>query len=157
MTDSDVSKQMGASDTGRILLVEDNTVNQIVASRQLQKLGYDVDVAENGIQALKAMERASYALVLMDCQMPEMDGYEATAAIRSLEQETNRRTPVVALTAHALPIDREKCLAADMDDHVAKPLKVEELHRIVKKWLAIGSVRLRQIHDRSDKVCRPAI
>jgi CheY-like chemotaxis protein/HPt (histidine-containing phosphotransfer) domain-containing protein len=123
---------------GQILLVEDNPVNQEVAAAMLAALGCEVRVVANGAAALQALERERFDLVLMDCQMPEMDGFAATRALRAREADADGalpRTPVVALTAHALPSDREQSLAAGMDDHVSKPFSRDELRAVLERWL----------------------
>jgi CheY-like chemotaxis protein len=123
----------------RVLLAEDNPVNQKVALIMLQKLGISVDVAATGVEALDALIGVSYDLVLMDCQMPEMDGYEATRRIRERERG-KRRIPVVAMTANAMVGDREKCLEAGMDDHLPKPVRKEALLLALARWLPAGAL-----------------
>jgi two-component system, sensor histidine kinase and response regulator len=119
----------------RILLEEDNAVNQRLASRLLEKRGHFVLVAGNGREALAALEKESFDLVLMDMQKPVMDGFEATAAIRKKERATGTHLPVVALTAHAMQGDREKCLAGGMDGYLTKPIRPQELDEILQTYL----------------------
>jgi len=118
----------------RVLLVEDNPVNQKVSALLLEKLGLSVDIASNGKEAVEAVKKNDYDLIFMDCQMPEMDGYEATKKIRELGGKKGK-VVIIAMTAHALEGDREKCIAAGMDDYIAKPVKKEKLEEILKKWL----------------------
>jgi CheY-like chemotaxis protein/HPt (histidine-containing phosphotransfer) domain-containing protein len=132
----------------RILVTDDNLVNRKIAVRMLEGLGYQADTAENGRQALEALARLPYDLVLMDCQMPVMDGYEATRKIREIENTVGARhavplpglpsphIPIIAVTAGAMAGDRERCLAAGMDDYIAKPVKKETLDAALKRWLA---------------------
>lgn len=117
-----------------ILVVEDNVVNQQVAMRMLNSLGYDADIAQNGKEALDTFICGDYDLVLMDCEMPEMNGYEATQALRRLSDD-KRHTPVIAMTAHALPGERHKCFEAGMDDYLSKPVRRDALALTLKKWL----------------------
>ena len=119
----------------RILLVEDNAVNRTLARRLLEKRGFTVSIAVDGKQAIAAMQNAEFDVVLMDIQMPEMDGFEATAEIRKQEKLTGRRTPIIALTAHALKEDRERCLSAGMDAYVTKPIRPAELFTVIQHVL----------------------
>jgi CheY-like chemotaxis protein/HPt (histidine-containing phosphotransfer) domain-containing protein len=119
---------------GLLLIAEDNTVNQKIVLRMLSKLGYRADVAGNGSEAVSAVRRIPYDAVLMDCQMPEMDGFEATAKIREREL-SSQHIPIIAMTAHALKGDRERCLEAGMDDYIAKPIKLESIKEVLDKWL----------------------
>ena len=125
-----------ARSRAHLLIVEDNAINQKVAAKMLESLGYRVDVAANGLEALQALSRASYAAILMDCHMPEMDGHEATREIRRREQGTSRHTLIIALTASAMKSDREEALGAGMDDYITKPMKREVLEEALERWIA---------------------
>jgi CheY-like chemotaxis protein len=113
-----------------VLVVDDNPVNQTVAVRTLERCGFRAAVATDGRQALHALQTAHYDAVLMDCQMPIMNGYEATTELRHREQGTNRHTPVIAMTASAMTGDRELCLQAGMDDYVTKPIRASQLAQV---------------------------
>ncbi|WP_269471134.1 response regulator [Thiomicrorhabdus aquaedulcis] len=115
----------------RILVVEDNTVNQMVAVKLLQKFGYQSQVAHNGKEGVEAFNAESFDLILMDCQMPIMDGYVATATIR---QSHAKQIPIIGLTANAMEGDREKCLQSGMNDYLSKPIDIEKLKEILAKW-----------------------
>jgi two-component system, sensor histidine kinase and response regulator len=117
----------------RILLAEDNTINQRLATHILEKWGYSVVLAVTGRQAVEAWKAGSFDFILMDLQMPEMDGLEATKAIREQEKTAGNHTPIVAMTAHVMPKDRESCLAAGMDDYLSKPIRTEELHAMIER------------------------
>jgi CheY-like chemotaxis protein len=118
----------------RILLVEDNIVNQKVGAAQLGKLGCRVDVAANGLEALKMTTQMPYDLIFMDCQMPELDGYETTSQIRKREGSA-RHTPIIALTAGAMAKDRERCIQSGMDDYLSKPFRPVQLRELLVKYL----------------------
>jgi two-component system sensor histidine kinase/response regulator len=121
----------------RVLLAEDNAVNQRLATRLLEKRGHSVVVAGDGREALAAIAKESFDLVLMDVQMPEMDGFEATAAIREKEKSSGVYLPIVALTAHAMKGDREKCLAGGMDGYLTKPIRPQELDEVLQQYLPL--------------------
>jgi PAS domain S-box-containing protein len=117
----------------RILLAEDNSINQMVALGLLQKLGYTAEIATNGLEVIAAMEHTNYDIILMDCQMPELDGYETTQRIRASEK--NNSTRIIAMTANALRGESERCLAVGMDDYLSKPVRLETLHAMITRWL----------------------
>ena len=131
----DVVHEPACALKGRVLLAEDNPVNQIMALAWLESLGVEADVADNGREVLAQVGGRDFDLILMDCQMPEMDGFDATAAIRRMEEAGHRHTPIVALTANAVTGDRERCLAAGMDDYLAKPYSGEQLAAVLTRWL----------------------
>ena len=140
---SDVSKGMVTKHTVadvaqrgiRILLAEDNIINQKVAQSILGKIGYKADVVANGLEAVSALEMINYDVVLMDCEMPEMDGFQATAMIRDPKSKVlNHKVPIIAMTANAMKGDREKCIEAGMDDYLSKPVKKEVLAAVLEKW-----------------------
>ena len=118
----------------RILLAEDNLVNQKVAKLLLRKLGCRIEVVNNGMDAVDAVVKRSYDLVFMDCQMPEMNGLDATKAIRKLKSAEHRSVPIIAMTANAMEEDRGLCLEAGMDDYLAKPVSTEEIRNVIEKW-----------------------
>jgi len=126
---------MPDSDT-RILLVEDNEVNRTVAVRMLERLGYAVETAENGQDALAAHDRRAFDAILMDCQMPEMDGFECASAIRSADSP-GRTTPIIALTANTSNEDRDRCLASGMNAFLTKPIDIEQLKATLETWITV--------------------
>lgn len=131
-----------------VLVAEDNVVNQEVILSMLESFGCNVDVVANGKEAVKAAHEKPYDIIFMDCQMPEMDGFEATHAIRTLEVSTGRHVPIVAVTANAIQGDREKCLAAGMDDYLSKPFRPKSLRKVLEQWSAQGKL------DTADRACK---
>ncbi|MEM0963524.1 MAG: response regulator, partial [Bacteroidota bacterium] len=123
-------------DNAQILLAEDNPTNQMVATTMLEKMKCRVTPAGNGVEAIKLMKQRQFDLIFMDCNMPEMDGFEATKLIRGLEErEGFSKTPIIAFTAYAMKGDDQRCLDAGMDDYIAKPVKKQEMIKVMKKWL----------------------
>jgi len=132
-----------------ILLAEDNLTNQQVIGRQLTKLGYTCEMADDGKLALEAWRKRDYALLLSDCHMPNMDGFELTAAIRGDEEGSGKRSPIIAVTANALEGEAERCIAAGMDDYLSKPLAMADLKATLKKWMP-GAVPMAQAAESTD-------
>ncbi|HPC73164.1 MAG TPA: response regulator [Syntrophales bacterium] len=121
-----------------VLIAEDNLLNQKLALKMMEKLGCRADLAGNGREALRMIERDRYDLVFMDCQMPDMDGYEASAIIRRREKESGGHLPIIAMTAHAMTGDRDKCIKAGMDDYISKPIRREEILQAISRWVQKG-------------------
>ena len=142
--------------TPRLLVAEDNPVNQKLIVRLLEKLGHQADIAANGHEAVEAISQLDYSVVLMDCQMPEMDGFEATAEIRKRDEQDGIHTPVIAVTAHAMKGDRERCLAAGMDDYVSKPVRSEDLKAALDRWLQKAPI-LQFKNPPSSKTLAPSV
>ena len=142
---------------GRVLVVEDNVLNQVVAVGILNRLGYDADVLDNGRDAVAAATGGAYGVVLMDCRLPGLDGYQATAEIRRREG-AGRHVPIVAMTASASQGDRDRCLAAGMDDYLAKPVLVGDLDAVLARWLpdtaAAGAAPAAEAIDRDRLAAR---
>jgi two-component system, sensor histidine kinase and response regulator len=131
----------------RILLAEDNHINQIIAAGLLRKLGYLPDIVTNGLAALEALKNIPYDIIFMDCQMPEMDGYDAARRIRAQERRQNHGPSwkssihIIAITANAMEGDREKCIAAGMDEYLSKPIRLQELRLVLERWRAKNQSR----------------
>lgn len=128
----------------KVLLAEDNLMNQKVATRVLEKMGCEVQIAQNGKEAIAMWKQSNYDLIVMDCHMPLVDGYEATIEIRKLEQKIQtqekskkKRTPILALTADAQVGNRKRCLASGMDEYLTKPINVAALRQILEKWISL--------------------
>ena len=120
----------------RVLLAEDNKLNQIVAAGTLRKLGYDIEIVDGGLAAVEAFRNGSFDAILMDVMMPDLDGYQATSEIRSIEAATGAlRTPIIGLSARAMDGDREIALAAGYTDYITKPLREQELDEALKRWI----------------------
>lgn len=138
-TSSNVVRRADRSDwPAKILVAEDNPVNQRVLAHMLSRENHQFDVAENGSRAVELAQANHYDLILMDCQMPLMDGFEATRAIRS-GHGPNAFTAIVAVTANVLPEDRQRCLEAGMNDHLSKPLTIRQLSETLRRWVAVPS------------------
>ena len=127
---------METKKSGRILVVEDNVVNQKIVLGMLRSLGFQADLAVNGAEALVVVGAQEFDLVFMDCQMPEVDGYEATRRIRVLEND-QRHLPIVAMTANAMEGDEERCFEAGMDEFLPKPVRIQALNAVLRKWLVV--------------------
>jgi CheY-like chemotaxis protein len=145
---------------GRVLVVDDNEINQFVATEELERLGYRVEIASNGLEAVEKVQGGGFSAVLMDCQMPGMDGYTATREIRKWERETGaRRMPIVALTAHALVDERARVFDAGMDEYLSKPFRAASLEKILDRYVqedgapAQPTVELAPEIERSEKLC----
>ncbi|MGB2924792.1 MAG: response regulator [Limnothrix sp.] len=148
-------KQSTVSSAPRILVVEDNLVNRKVLIKQIQIMGYRVTGAVNGLEAVEHWRAHPVDLMLMDCQMPVMDGYEATAAVRQAEGD-KRAVVIVGLTANAMAGDRQKCIAAGMDDYLAKPAFQEDLARIFDKWFIQNTIQTHKTKQESS-VAQPLV
>jgi signal transduction histidine kinase/CheY-like chemotaxis protein len=134
---SQSSGKIALGGTGRVLVVDDNEINRFVAAEILEQLGYAAELAENGVEAIESIKRAEFSLVLMDCQMPVMDGYVATREIRRIEAERGGHVPIVALTAHALAGERERVLSAGMDDYLSKPVRPSALEKMIRRHAGV--------------------
>lgn len=144
ITESEMILQVPAVDepdavSSTLLVVDDNPVSQKLAVLQLKQLGYVAKAVSNGREAVEAVSNGNFALVFMDCHMPEMDGFEATSAIRRQESTNGRHLPIVGLTAQAMAGDRQRCLAVGMDDYLSKPVLLEKLATVLKQWVNSGT------------------
>jgi signal transduction histidine kinase/DNA-binding response OmpR family regulator len=126
----------------RVLVAEDNTVNRLLVKRMFQKLGHCIDLASNGREAVRMATEKPYDIIFMDCSMPELDGYQATAQLRDHERACARRVPIIALTANAMAEDRARCLSAGMDDHLSKPVRIEEIRAALERWVVLQDAKV---------------